>query len=69
MLKEYKQRWKDKTGEPMPEAIARMPLDKVLRAVELTEEGNVVVVPREVIPTPEVQESSMMQHDKHGEFS
>lgn len=69
VLKDLKARWLEKTKEPMPEAIARLPIDKVIRAVELTEEGNVVVVPRDPVRIQEVQPSSMMQHDKHGEFS
>lgn len=69
VLKDLKARWLEITKEPMPEAIARLPIDKVIRAVELTEEGNVVVVPRDPVRTQEVQPSSMMQHDKHGEFS
>lgn len=69
MFSELKARWLKKTGEPMPEAILRLPLKKICKAVQLVEAGVTVVVPREVIPTPQVQESSMMEHDKHGEFS
>ena len=68
-LKDLKAMWLEKTKEPMPEAIARLPIDRVIRAVELTEEGNVVVVPKEPVQVQEVQPSSMMWHDKHGEFS
>ena len=68
-LKDLKARWLQKTKEPMPEAIAKMPMNKVMRAVELTEEGNVVVVPKESGRVAEEQPSSMMEHDKHGEFS
>lgn len=52
----------------MPEAIARMPLDKVLRAVELTEEGTVVVVPRELTPVVSDAGDSMADWDSHKEY-
>ena len=69
MFSELKARWLKKTGEPMPEAILRLPLKKICKAVQLVEAGVTVVVPKERATGPEEQESSMMQHDKHGEFS
>lgn len=54
----------------MPEAIARMPLDVVERKLRLVESmDGVFVVPRDFVPEPELQPCSMMDHDKHGEFS
>jgi len=38
-------RWQRKTGSPMPESIARLPIADVERAVLLTEEGVQVFVP------------------------
>ena len=68
MLKDYKKRWLKKTGEPMPESIAKLPLDKVRKAIQLTEAEVIVVVPKDYIRQEEPL-CSMMQHDKHGEFS
>lgn len=42
-------RWQRKTGEPMPESIARLPIDQVQAAVELTESGATVFVPAAVV--------------------
>jgi hypothetical protein len=53
----------------MPEAILRLPLKKICKAVQLVEAGVTVVVPKETAPVAEEQPSSMMDHDKHGEFS
>jgi len=69
MFSELKARWLKKTGEPMPESILRLPLKKICKAVQLVEAGVTVVVPKELATVPEEQPSSMMQHDKHGEFS
>lgn len=70
MLEQYKRRWLKKAGEPIPEAIARMPLDVVERKLRLVESmDGVFVVPRDFVPEPELQPCSMMDHDKHGEFS
>lgn len=69
MFSELKARWLKKTGEPMPESILRLPLKKICKAVQLVEAGVTVVVPKELTPVVEEQQSSMMEHDKHGEFS
>ena len=53
----------------MPESILRLPLKKICKAVQLVEAGVTVVVPKELTPVVEEQQSSMMEHDKHGEFS
>ena len=52
----------------MPESIAKLPLDKVRKAIQLTEADVIVVVPKDYIRQEEPL-CSMMQHDKHGEFS
>jgi hypothetical protein len=44
-LEKLQRRWLKKTGESMPEAIARLPIGRVLTAVELTEDGQTVFVP------------------------
>ena len=41
-------RWQRKTGSPMPEAIARLYLPTIDRAVLLTYEGHIVFVPSPV---------------------
>jgi hypothetical protein len=42
-------RWQRKTGSPMPEAIARLDLPTIERAVKLTYEGHIVFVPVEPV--------------------
>lgn len=69
MFSELKARWLEATGEPMSEAMLRLPLKKICKAVLLAEEGVVVVIPKETAPVAEEQPSSMMDHDNHGEFS
>lgn len=72
MAKELQQlylRWHKKTGEDMPLNIASLSLDRIRRAVELTEKGITVVIPKAVEPMVEVAADSMMQWDKHGELS
>ena len=44
-LEKLQLRWHAKTGESMPEAIARLPIGRVLTAVELIEDGQTVFVP------------------------
>jgi len=69
MLKEYKQRWKDKTGEPMPEAIAKMPLDVIERKLRLVESmDGVFVVPPQLTPVISDAGDSMADWDSHKEF-
>jgi hypothetical protein len=48
-LKSLQRRWQRKTGEPMPEWIARLDLPLVERAVKLTEAGMQVVMPSEPV--------------------
>jgi len=44
-LEKLQHRWFLKTGEPMPDAIVRLPIERIVRAVELTESGETVFVP------------------------
>lgn len=70
-MEELQRRWEKKTGEPMPDSIAALPIEKVRRAVLLTERGVTVVVPVQRQPQP-VAESfgggSMMDWDRQSEF-
>jgi len=44
-LEKLQARWYRKTGGPMPEAIAKLPIERVRAAVDLTESGATVFVP------------------------
>lgn len=68
MLKDYKKRWLKKTGEPMPESIAKLPLDKVRKAIQLTEADVIVVVPKELTPVVSDGVDSITEWDSHKEF-
>ena len=58
-------RWHNKTGEDMPVEIASLPIERIRRAVELTEKGITVVVPREVRATSAPDsESSLRDWDE-----
>lgn len=67
MFSELKARWLKKTGEPMPEAIMRLPLKKICKAVQLVEAGVTVVVPKETAPVVSDGADSMMDWDRHKE--
>ena len=60
-------RWHNKTGEDMPLSIARLSLDKIRRAVELTEQGVTVGVSYGAVPMLEKPESSMREWDHSDE--
>lgn len=62
------QRWQRKTGEPMPISIASLPIDRIRFAVKQVELGNHVVVPSVPVTAEVVNEDSLMDWDKHGEF-
>jgi hypothetical protein len=69
-LEKLQQRWRKKTGEDMPEAIAQLPISRVLTAVEMTEDGQTVFVPAALPRTVAVRdEGSMMDWDRHGELT
>ena len=66
-LEKLQRRWLRKTGEPMPEAIAKLPIGRVLTAVELTEEGQTVFVPR-LGPANELDSVSSMREWDNDSF-
>jgi hypothetical protein len=68
VFSELKARWLKKTGEPMPEAIMRLPLKKICKAVLLVEAGVTVVVPKETTPVISDSGDSMAEWDSHKEY-
>ena len=52
----------------MPEAIMRLPLKKICKAVLLVEAGVTVVVPKELTPVVSDSGDSMSEWDSHKEF-
>lgn len=62
-LEKLQARWLKKTGESMPDAIARLPIGRVLTAVELTEDGQTVFVPSGQSVDEINAESSMREWD------
>ncbi len=60
-------RWHKKTGEDMPADIASLPIDRIRRAVELTEKGITVVVPRECVSVESTADSNDSLRDWDGE--
>jgi len=68
-LQKLHQRWHNKTGEDMPTNIALLPLDRIRRAVELTEQGITVVVPpvltESAVGTYDHSDSSLSDWDGH----
>ena len=62
-LEKLQHRWTKFTGEPMPDSIARLPLDRIRRAVELTEAGQHVFVPGVPVTVETVYSGSMMEWD------
>ncbi len=69
MFSALKARWLTKTGEPMPEAILRLPLKKICKAVSLVEAGVTVVVPKELTLVFSDACDSMMDWDQRGDLS
>ena len=70
-IQTLRRRWsKADDGNEMPEDIARQPLDIIRKAVKWREKRIVVAVPKHAVPMEEaVEDSSMMDWDKHGELS
>ena len=68
-IQELHLRWHNETGEDMPPEIACLPIEKIRKAVDWTERGITVVVPRECVPAAVAEESSIMAWDQHGEGS
>ena len=60
-------RWHKKTGEDMPANIASLPIDRIRRAVELTEQGITVAVPRECVSIQSSADSDGSLRDWDGE--
>ena len=67
-LNDLKSRYQSYTGHSMPLDIQRLPLERIVRAVELVEAGNTVFVPKSVTVEEEPADS-MLAWDKHGEHS
>ena len=71
-LKQLQRRWLNYTGEPMPAEISALPLERVQRAVELVEDGQTVVVPKQRTAVPRDPEfgteSSLREWDRDSEF-
>jgi len=72
-FQKLRDRWQAKTGSEMPYEIARMPLDKIRKAVELTEAGMTVVVPKQSLtPNQDIdrfgEDSSLRDWDKDSEY-
>jgi hypothetical protein len=61
-------RWTKSTGDTMPESIARLPLDRIRRAVELTEAGQHVFVPSAAVAAEPVHSGSMMEWDSMSNY-
>jgi len=66
-IQKLHRRWHDKTGEDMPTSIANLPIDRIRRAVELTEKGITVVVPRECVSVESTADSNDSLRDWDGE--
>jgi hypothetical protein len=66
------QRWRKKNGHPMPIEIARLPIEKIRKAVRLTEAGTVVCVPPglslgEASKPIDMNDDSLMYWDRNSE--
>jgi hypothetical protein len=66
-IQKLHRRWHDKTGEDMPTSIANLPIDRIRRAVELTEKGITVAVPRECVSVESTAGSDDSLRDWDGE--
>lgn len=60
-------RWHNKTGEDMPQSIASLPIEKIRRAVDLTEQGITVAVPRSYAPASSSVDTDSSLRDWDGE--
>lgn len=69
-IQTLRRRWlKADDGSPMPEDIARQPIDIIRKAVAWRERGITIAIPKSVEPMAEVTADSMMEWDKHGELT
>jgi hypothetical protein len=62
-LEKLQARWLKKTGEQMPDSIARLPIGRVLIAIELTEAGEHVFVPGVPVTSNRANDISLMEWD------
>lgn len=60
-------RWHEKTGEDMPANIASLPIDQIRKAVDWTERGITVAVPRECVSVESTSSSDDSLRDWDGE--
>ena len=63
MIDSLKARWRQFTGEKMPDDIAELPVLKMKLAVELTEAGMVVVIPKAPVSVPVTADDSLAEWD------
>ena len=63
MRDSLKARWRQLTGEEMPNDIAGLPVPQMKRAVELTEAGMVVFIPKTPVNVPESEDDSLAEWD------
>jgi hypothetical protein len=66
-IQKLHRRWHDKTGEDMPANIASLPIDQIRKAVDWTERGITVVVPRECVSVESTADSNDSLRDWDGE--
>lgn len=60
-------RWHNSTGEDMPIEIASLPIERIRKAVEWTEKGITVVVPRECVSADSMPDPDCSLRDWDGE--
>ena len=60
-------RWHKKTGEDMPANIASLPIDQMRKAVDWTEKGITVAVPRSCVSVESTASSDDSLRDWDGE--
>ena len=63
MRDSLKARWRQLTGEEMPDDIAELPVLRMKRAVELTEAGIIVVIPKTPVSLPVTADDSLAEWD------
>jgi hypothetical protein len=66
-IQKLHRRWHDKTGEDMPANIASLPIGQIRKAVDWTEKGITVVVPRECVSSESTPDSDDSLRDWDGE--
>jgi len=66
-LDSLKARWNKTTGEEMPDDIASLTVRQIMRAVELTEKGITVVIPKDPRKAAAEDSDSMPDWDRQDE--